>query len=1609
MKTKKNNRFLALFMVFTILLTMFPIVPSVYATDTLQGGGTKGDPYLISNVAQLEEFRNRVNNGETNICGKLMNDIVLNEDLNSKLNEDGSVKDGVIVSQWTPIGNDSQNYIGIFDGNDYKVSGMYINQPSSEYQGLFGYIGNASTVKNLGVDGIVKGGNSTGGIVGYSIGVVGRCYNTGNVSGTGSSVGGVVGNNKKKVDTCYNTGNVSGTENSSVGGIVGSDSNGVVTSCYNTGDVSGTQNSSVGGIVGYRNTGTTVECCYNTGNVSGTKSSSMIGGIVGYNDCGMVNICYNTGNVSGTGSYVGSIIGKNNGLVQNCYYLKGTARGGISGLDKGSQGSKTISLSPGEMTGSNALNYMSGFSTSQWYIEGDNAVVGIKTETEQQYNQMRYFPHLIAFKGKTDPSGIVTRSFTQMQKDENDFYLIYTQEQLETFRNIVNNTLTSAETQNGYKQNLSAKGKLMNDIDLKGDENNKWTPIGAGNDEKAYTGTFDGNGYKISGLYINNTSKGFGVGLFGYIGDGSVVKNLGIDGTVIGATEAGGIAGVSKGGTITNCYNMADISAFYDVGGVVGDNEKGTITNCYNIGNVSSVGKYNNTAGGIVGRSYYGYQDDLKGIISSCYNIGKVNGDHNIGGVVGQNVGTPINNCYNTGDVSGKEGIGGITGSEDSFNGKISNCYNIGKISGTTYMGSIVGESSAESILNCYYLKGTADKGVGYNKFNNSKIEIKELTVDKMTGANAISNMSGFDTKDESGNNIWYTTPDNLIAGTKNKTDQKYTFIRYFPHLKAFKGKTDAPYNKMTITQMQKDKDGFYLIYTKEQLETFCNIVNNTLTSDEVKNNYIENISVKGKLMNDIDLKGDKNNQWTPIGNSTRNYTGVFDGNFYKISGLYIDNTSDYQGLFGYVDKKGTVRNLGVDGTVKGRNNVGSVAGYNYGTVNNCYNMGNISGNDNIGGIVGYLSLDCFLLKCYNIGSVSGNSSIGGIAGYLSTRNRLENCYNTGNVSGTGSYIGGVAGYNQGGISTCYNIGNVSGKSDVAKYIGSVVGYNNNVNLRNCYYLKGTADKGMNGDVTQQTKINELVVNQMVGERALSNMSALDQNVWYMMPSEVINGSVYPYEQKNTYKMYYPHLTEFKDKTLPLSVTLTIVDMKKDADGFYLIYTKEQLETFRNIVNNTLTSDEIKNNYVADSSAKGKLMNNIDLKGDENNQWTPIGNQSQKYIGTFDGNGHKISGLYIDSTSNNQGLFGFVDKGGNIKNLGIDGTVKGKNRVGGIVGYTCGTVSNCYNTGNISGDSSIGGVVGYGKSACITDCYNIGIISGIGNSSYIGGVVGWVYEGSRLKNCYNTGNISGIGLFTGGIVGWLGSGESSLENCYNTGNVSGMSRYIGGIVGNSKGKIINCYNIGSVSAKSESDAKYIGGIVGSNDFFDLTNCYYLKGTANKAVGYGVGTAAEKKVGEFEDGTVLNLLIGSQTNHPWDNKCKNLVNEDGKPLLQPVFVYQRLGLNNPQYTIIIPETVDVGTDFKITANTSQMTQKQYVDISTDIPTDGLKLINDIDSSVVNRVFLYNRNNDIVTESVAQFRNGVNLESSALCFKPDGTPRAGKYSGTATFIISIKEMW
>ena len=193
---------------------------------------------------------------------------------------------------------------------------------------------------------------------------------------------------------------------------------------------------------------------------------------------------------------------------------------------------------------------------------------------------------------------------------------------------------------------------------------------------------------------------------------------------------------------------------------------------------------------------------------------------------------------------------------------------------------------------------------------------------------------------------------------------------------------------------------------------------------------------------------------------------------------------------------------------------------------------------------------------------------------------------------------------------------------------------------------------------------------------------------------------------------------------------VSVEDMlTKDENGVYQIRYAADLETFRDRVN---SGERI---YF-----DAKLLNDINLNGSETNQWTPIGSDS--FADTFDGGGHTISGLYINSTDDYQGLFGAVDTSGTVKNLGVDGTVSGNEFVGGVVGCNGGRVTNCYNTGNVSGSNYVGGVVGYNFFGTVTNCYNTGNISG---GNYVGGV-GYYYSG-MVTNCYylDTCGASGVG------------------------------------------------------------------------------------------------------------------------------------------------------------------------------------------------------------------------------------------------------------------------
>lgn len=198
--------------------------------------------------------------------------------------------------------------------------------------------------------------------------------------------------------------------------------------------------------------------------------------------------------------------------------------------------------------------------------------------------------------------------------------------------------------------------------------------------------------------------------------------------TIKGDDNIGGIVGENYDSVvIRDCYNAGEIRGDGDISGIVGDaNDNTIIENCHNTGAITSD---DDDIGGIAGVIY----DNV--IVRNCSNTGTVSGDDDIGGIVGDiNDSGVVERCYNTGEVSGDDDIGGIAG-ETPEAGGIQDCYNLGTVSaagGESKYGAIAGyvygddyddEHYGGKIKNCYYLNGTAEKGIGAND-NTSESEV---------------------------------------------------------------------------------------------------------------------------------------------------------------------------------------------------------------------------------------------------------------------------------------------------------------------------------------------------------------------------------------------------------------------------------------------------------------------------------------------------------------------------------------------------------------------------------------------------------------------------------------------------------------------------------------------------------------------------------------------------------------------------------------------------------------------------------------------------------------------------------------------------------------------
>ena len=218
---------------------------------------------------------------------------------------------GVTLS---PVGNLNQRFTGVFDGKGHVLRNADVNMPSSDYVGLFGYVGWHAQIRNLGVrDVTITGNNCVGGIVGWNEGDMTGCYATGSVEGV-VSVGGLAGDNSADLSGCYAACLVSG--NGFIGGLVGhSDEYCDFTACYATSSVKGT-GYCIGGLVGLNHSN--LDACYATGPVDG---NGVVGGLVGSNvEDGCIIDCYSTGPVSGI-NWVGGLAGFNgeHSGIARCY------------------------------------------------------------------------------------------------------------------------------------------------------------------------------------------------------------------------------------------------------------------------------------------------------------------------------------------------------------------------------------------------------------------------------------------------------------------------------------------------------------------------------------------------------------------------------------------------------------------------------------------------------------------------------------------------------------------------------------------------------------------------------------------------------------------------------------------------------------------------------------------------------------------------------------------------------------------------------------------------------------------------------------------------------------------------------------------------------------------------------------------------------------------------------------------------------------------------------------------------------------------------------------------------------------------------------------------
>lgn len=1395
------------------------------------GTGDAAAPYQITDASQLRWFAQQVNDGRSSICAQLTADI----DLASK--------------EWTPIGKStSYAYKGTFDGNDHEIKNLYVTGTTSNHYGLFGVLGAGGTIRNLTVSGCVAitgSGNSSYGIGGIA----------GQLDGAGT------------IENCTNKATVSGNFNTA--GIVGrvGRSGGTIRACANLGDISGSNNA--GGIVGYAYYGVTASHCYNRGAV--TAEVSKAGGIVGFMDDSGAKFsnCYTTGAVKGNDSV--AVVGKkSSGSISGCYYLD-TLGTDSNATAKTSEELKKLAPTLGEpfMTAPAGVN--NGYPIFAWQVPtyavtfhtGAGASItvnGISGQTDADGKYTVKLPdgtyeYTVSAFGYQAAAGQVTVNGTEQT---------------------VTVTLTAVEQRTVRFNVTPTEAKAAVTVTWDGDGHT----VAAQSDgsyllpEGAYTYTVKAKGYaKASGTLNVTKDKTISVTLTpstAWDGETRDEKPSG-EGTEVAPYQIGSGAElawladkVNNASSVAKLYVVLtdDIDLgnqpwtpigkdFHEFSGVF--DGKGHVVEGLKVSNVADAGLFGVAKGAaiknLVVRGSVTGTGNAAGILAKAKNeactiencgneaavtVTKSSGGY-AGGILGStSTGVQIARCYNRSAVTSigstnSSRAGGIVG-YISGNGeaKVNTCYNTGNITSDSYAAGVFAGFGGYSLTvsSCYNTGKirskdtsrigaftTSDSDAASNSFY---LEGSIPTGAKTNDATPISDGAGL--LDKLGADNWKT-----VRGVNSG----------YPVLSWQTDETPA-----AVVTMAKN-----IRFAREEFDTDDGDVA-SLPTGVLLWNAAEGKTYTVTLWQMV-------RSWTPLdADGLAEYNAITDEttDFPSLKKLEYVNTT---AVIGRMSEEQRTQLDKLDAAVQAAEN----------DPEDVTDKGLYQAMESRAAFIVKLAATAELGTYeYQLTFVEDIAHVSGGEYDLSGRFAAR---------GDGVYYASVAEETDGQTVCC----------DIKTAGQRIVGYQEP-------YNRMTAVTGLRWEGTT-AKWN--------GRENFSGAYRIDlytvtgegtDAVYTHFKTFALSGNYTSANFANAFaagKKYAFTVTAIGDQSLLEKLGLTdsitsaysdVYDPNKDKEDpstkeWVDISSAAQWIALANVEDEPTGDTGSPNKQQVEWGKNYRLTADIDfskLTAAEQTKTKSIGRITYPFMGEFDGQGHKITGLTL--SNNDSGLFWYTGATAYIHDLTIDGAnVLFSDNAAVLVHNNYGRMERCavVNT-NITADTGavLGGMVSR----------NYGII----RSSYVqggtltsnsltatghAGFVGANETGGQIEGCWTSMAVNTTSEYAGGFVG-LGYG-GTIKNCFALGNVNARG-YSGGFVGRSVyggNTYENCYAAGVVTVSGEQGNGFIGGnkpdsAFQSDQSTGITNCYFNSASAS-AEAYG---ATGKSLDEMRAGSFLTAISGS---------------------------------------------------------------------------------------------------------------------------------------------------